>query len=114
MFACRLCLQLGIDDPEAWLAKTPRRVVNTWMAYWRLEPWGLPWHRHAGWMVKLDQILEVMLNWASGGKSQYKASPYAHWMPADYSSADRPKRPVGLREKLTFLARMYKARNDHH
>lgn len=38
-FAFRLCLQLGIDDPIAWMDNTPPWLLNAWMAYYTLEPW---------------------------------------------------------------------------
>lgn len=37
--ACRLCLRLGIDDPEQWLEDCPDRVFEVWDAYAQLEPW---------------------------------------------------------------------------
>ena len=40
MFACRLCLRLGIDDPIAWLDSVDDDVFDLWYAYWCVEPWG--------------------------------------------------------------------------
>lgn len=39
MLACRLCLSLGIDDPEQWLEDCPDRVFAVWEAYSQVEPW---------------------------------------------------------------------------
>ena len=103
-----MCLQLGIDDPEMWLATKPKRVVALWEAYWRLEPWGLPWHRAAGSVMKLDQILEVILSWATGGKSKYKARQFKHWMPGDWAdSSERPEKRMTLKEQLDIVAKAY-------
>ena len=34
-------LRLGIDDPEQWLEECPDRVFDNWLAYYRLEPFGM-------------------------------------------------------------------------
>ncbi len=39
LFAFRLCLKLGIDDPIAWFDSVPPSLVNAWMAYYTIEPW---------------------------------------------------------------------------
>jgi hypothetical protein len=36
-----LGLRLGIEDPEQWLEDCPERVFDNWLAYYRLEPFGL-------------------------------------------------------------------------
>jgi len=36
-----LSLRLGIEDPEQWLEQCPERVYENWLAYYRLEPWGM-------------------------------------------------------------------------
>jgi len=35
-----LGLKLGIDDPEQWLEECPQRVLDNWIAHYRIEPWG--------------------------------------------------------------------------
>lgn len=39
MLACRLCLAFGEQDPEQWLEKCPRRVLNIWRAFAQAEGW---------------------------------------------------------------------------
>jgi hypothetical protein len=36
-----LSLRLGIEDPEQWLENCPERVYENWLAYYRLEPFGM-------------------------------------------------------------------------
>jgi hypothetical protein len=36
-----LGLKLGIEDPEQWLEQCPDRVFDNWLAYYRLEPFGM-------------------------------------------------------------------------
>lgn len=107
--ACRVCLELGIDDPELWLHTRPKRVVNTWAAYWRVEPWGMPWHRHAQWMLGLDHLLEVLLAWASGGKAKYRARRYRDWMPPDWYGGPRQGRQSMkvLKKQLGVMRRVF-------
>lgn len=39
MLACRLCLAFGEQDPEQWLENCPKRVLNVWRAFARVEGW---------------------------------------------------------------------------
>jgi hypothetical protein len=40
MLAGRLCLELGIDDPIAWLESVPAEVLSFWRAFDSIEPIG--------------------------------------------------------------------------
>jgi hypothetical protein len=42
-----VCLELGIDDPEAWLDSIPERVFDVWWSYYQCEPFGSHWERTA-------------------------------------------------------------------
>jgi len=96
-----LCLELGIDDPEKWLANAPERVLRTWWAYWQIEPWGLPWHRHAAYMSLLDAMYAVCLKWFSGGKSKYKPREFRDWMPGDWVTDSQPReKPDSIFDQL--------------
>lgn len=33
----RLCKDLGIDDPFAWMNSVPSNIVDAWMAFYMLE-----------------------------------------------------------------------------
>lgn len=46
-FACRVCLELGIDDPEAWLDSISERTFDVWWAYYQCEPFGSHWEQTA-------------------------------------------------------------------
>lgn len=105
--ACRVCLELGIDDPERWLHETPKRVVDLWQAYWRLEPWGLPWHRHATWMQMLDRIYGAIVTWFGG---KHESTDFADFMPADWIKPKQKKKRGSLRQDLAILKAMYGGR----
>ena len=82
-----MCLELGIDDPAKWLDETPRETVELWAAYWRLEPWGMPWHRHA---------VNCMLQDASEKPRRFK-----DWMPVDFENvAEAPEQTPELQLKM--------------
>ena len=55
--ACRLCLRLGIDDPEQWLEDVPDRVWELWKAYYAVEPFGGERELAAKTVVLLKQLV---------------------------------------------------------
>lgn len=61
------------------------------------------------WMCKLDSILDVMLRWASNGKSSYQPAQFDQWMPSDYAGEEKARKPKNdLMNQLQTLARMFK------
>lgn len=101
-----MCLQLGIDDPEKWLASKPRRVIELWEAYWRLEPWGLEWHRSSALMTMMDSIRVMFVRWLCGGKSKIEPKPFSHWMPGDWADDANPvpTKKLTIKEQLDIVA----------
>jgi len=47
VFVYRLALELGIPDPEEWKKRLTLRQLRSWMAYWRVEPFGDQWRMAA-------------------------------------------------------------------
>jgi hypothetical protein len=90
-----LALQRGgeaVDDPMAWLDSLPDDVLTLWDAYYRLEPWGGEYHRHAAEMEVLETILAYVVNRHVTEKSKvYKPRSRADFMPAGYAG-ERPKK----------------------
>lgn len=59
-------------------------------------------------MFKLDQMVEVLLRWFTGGETKYKASAWRDWMPGDYAGEAAPrKRKKTLKQQLSLLAKAY-------
>jgi len=94
-------LELGIDDPEKWLANAPKRVIRTWDAYWQLEPWGQPWHRHAASMMMLAAIHRMLMT----GEQKHKPASFADWMPAGWSEDPAPEQAGDVIENLDNFVR---------
>jgi hypothetical protein len=88
-FACRLCLELGIDDPEQWLESAPPRVVSLWEAYDKLEPFGMPWHRDAVTQSLLHGVLTY--HYASH-RIKIKPLGFDDFMPPQYTPLKKPKK----------------------
>ena len=45
LFLYRLGLQVGVWDIDAWKKTLTVRQIKSWMAYWRVEPFGDDWRR---------------------------------------------------------------------
>lgn len=86
-----MCLQLGIDDPVAWMDAIPKRTWALWQAYWQVEPWGTDWERHADMMVMLDAIYAAAVNPYRKEGSEHKVREAAAFMPFDYDRGQQRK-----------------------
>ena len=92
--ACRLCLAIGHDDPEAWLDTATERQLALWKAFYRLEPWGAEMHRSASTNTLLTSVLSMMA--ASHGQ-QLESSEMKDFMPSDWIDTAKPvKRTRGM------------------
>lgn len=92
---------MGIDDPEQWLEDAPKRIVDLWEEYWKLEPWGLPWHQSAQTNMLLDWILTYQVS-VNGGRRQSRS--FTDFMPIGYSeSTTEPA--SNLLDKLAQIAK---------
>jgi len=83
--ACRVCLALGVDDPEAWLDRAPQRVVAVWRAFYRLEPWGNDYQRHA---VEASLLSRINATIGASFGAKLKPLSFADLMPQEW---DRPE-----------------------
>jgi hypothetical protein len=81
-------LQLGIDDPRAWLDATPDDVVGLWDAFYRLEPWGGEYQRHADQMEIAEAAFALQANMAIPKNRQdlkFKPRQRKRFFPANYA-----------------------------
>ena len=53
---------MAVDDPRAWFDSLPDDVVALWDAYYRIEPFGNDYHRHAEMCEILEHIYAVVVN----------------------------------------------------
>jgi hypothetical protein len=81
-------LQLGIDDPRSWLDATPDDVVSLWDAFYRLEPWGGDYQRHADQMEIAEAAFAIQANTAipkNRRDLRFKPRQRKRFFPADYA-----------------------------
>lgn len=71
-FACRVCLELGIDDPETWLDLIPERVFDLWWSYYQCEPFGRNWEQSASIAASVSNVASMIA--ASNGVKSDPAS----------------------------------------
>ena len=83
--AGRVCLALGIDDPEQWLHEASPRKVAFWDAFFRVEPWGNDHYRSALTLAQLDALRATV---AATVGSKSKVASVADFMPSNW--AERP------------------------
>jgi hypothetical protein len=88
IFAHKLCLKLGIDDPEQWLEDVPERVISNWEEYDRIDPFGQEWHQTASTNQMLYGLLEYHYR---THKVKLKRAAFHHFMPQQYRSV-KPKK----------------------
>ena len=104
MLACRLCLRLGIDDPEQWLEDVPDRVYSLWDAYSQIEPW---WSERE-MLAQLVGLVRMMLAGKYSEENVEKALRNADMLAASYMPpdwVDRPEiKPMSLEETESILA----------
>lgn len=93
MLACRLCLAIGHDDPEAWLETATERQLALWKAFYRLEPWGAEFHRSATTQSLLSGLLSMTAA-ANGGKLECRE--FAEYMPSDWIDLSKSSKSKGL------------------
>ena len=105
-------MELGIDDPEAWLDSVPDRVLRVWEAYWRVEPWGVEWERHSRMMVLLDAIYAATVNPNLPKHKRHDIRSEDSFMPVDYLR-DKPKRSGSIYDQMMVYAkRVTRGHND--
>lgn len=98
-----MCLQLGIDDPEQWLENVPKRVLDFWDAYYKIEPFGIESHQAATICQMLDWIYTAVL--AKNGVQRDPLS-YHDYMPVGTYRPEQAKQTnlVSKLERLSKLA----------
>ena len=82
-----MCLLLGIDDPEQWLHEASSRKVAFWEAFFRVEPFGCDWERHAVQSTLLSCLMSTVAATA-GGKA--KPQKIEDFMPGVWDGAKKP------------------------
>lgn len=80
-WACRVCLALGIADPESWLDSVSPRTLALWQAFYRIEPWGRDYERDAILSMMVSQVSSFI---AAGNGAKVKPIPMADFMPAEW------------------------------
>jgi hypothetical protein len=87
-WACRICLALGIDDPEQWLHECTPRKLAIWQAFYRFEPWGADMEQAANMQTQISGLIAM---YASAHGADAKPQPITDFMPADWEGARKPK-----------------------
>lgn len=107
MLACRLCLRLGIDDPEQWLEDVPDRIYEIWLAYSQIEPW---WSERE-MLANLVALVRILLAGKYDEKNVESVLKHADQMAAAYMPpdwVDQPERkPQTINDIEAALAARY-------
>lgn len=85
--AGRVCLALGIDDPEQWLHEASKRKVDFWEAFFRVEPFGCDWERSA---IQSTLISCLMMTVAATAGGKGKPQKLEDFMPQVWDGAKKP------------------------
>jgi len=79
--AGRVCLALGIDDPEQWLHEASSRKIAFWDAFFQVEPYGNEWYRDAVQCTLLSNLIATV---AATVGAKVKPSEVNTFMPMSY------------------------------
>lgn len=109
-----MCLQLGIDDPEAWLETVDPGVLACWEAYDTIEPIGCDWERHASVMAMLEAVYAACIN-PHLGKDAKPVKPRGPQAFLPDGFADKPKRKPRLIDQLALFGKVFGGvKNGNH
>ncbi len=98
-FAFRVCLALGIDDPIHWMNNVDRSVLDWWIAYYRVEPFGSDWSQTATIAERLGHIADTMDSYFGGEVTPRRFNDY---LPADsFPAKPNRKQSTSIDEALT-------------
>lgn len=89
--AGRLCLQLGIDDPVAWLESVPREVLRFWMAFDRVEPIGETRLQSAVIAHEIAALRHLMLMVNSKPDAKLEHPEFSDYMPSRWNEQKKRK-----------------------
>ena len=108
VFAHRLGLRLGIDDPEQWLEECPREVFDNWYAAYRVEPFG----GERELLARMVSLLYLIACREREPDAIFAASDkLMQWlMPSDWVDAKKPERsetPDSIKSAEEILARAF-------
>ena len=92
-----MCLQLGIDDPEAWLETVPAKTLALWSAFYRVEPWGNDYEQMA---VQSSLITMQTAMIAATNGAEFNPRDVADFMPANWADRKPKNRGVVDRESI--------------
>jgi hypothetical protein len=82
-FVYRLCLRLGIDDPEEWMNTVGRDRVDRWLLYCGHEPLSQPWDHTAAVCTELYRISQML---AAKVGVELPERTADSWIPAIYTT----------------------------
>lgn len=106
MFVGRLALKRGgeaIDNPLEWFDELPGQTVEFWKVFYKLEPFGGEWHRHARVCQMLDRVAQRVAK--ADGET---IADQATYMPADFVQLDFTEtEPVPIAKQLDALAKAH-------
>lgn len=97
-----------MDHPYTWWDSLSDEAVDFWKAYWRVEPWGCEWERHAVQVSSLEHIFAAIINQHVEKGKEYKPGPFASHMPPDYYEEKLPTPEISnddMADKLDAFVR---------
>jgi len=99
----------AISDPYSWWDSLSDEAVEFWQAYWRVEPWGFEFERHAEQMRALDYIYAALVNQHMEKGKEYKPPDFVSHMPDDFYQPKTQERKLTTDEMAGKLDAFVKA-----
>lgn len=99
----------AIAEPYQWWDSLSNEAVEFWQAYWRVEPWGFEFERHAEQMQALNYIYAALVNQHLEKGKEYKPPELTSHMPDDFYIPKAPAVKLTADEMAEKLDRFVRA-----
>lgn len=91
-------MQLGIEDPIAWRYTIDDELIDYWLAYYQLEPFGGDWIQTAHISAEINHLADM---YAKDNRRNHQRIKWTGFMPTDYEKPKKRKPQPKMMQLVT-------------